>query len=78
MYSSVPQVRHSNVLADDISALVALETIVNYHKTYEKYSDMAHKFMDYQARFGSTGRVETSSRFSWVMLFMLWCDNCSP
>ena len=52
------------MLADDISASVALQTIVTYHKTYEKYSEMAHKFMDYQARFGTTGRVESTSRFS--------------
>ncbi|KAL5256854.1 hypothetical protein ACHWQZ_G011949 [Mnemiopsis leidyi] len=55
------EVRHSNVLADDVSATVALQTIVSYHRTYEKYSGMAHKFMDYQARFGTTGRVETAS-----------------
>ena len=61
------QVRHSNVLADEVSASVALQTIVNYHKTYEKYSDMAHKFMDYQARFGSSGRADTSNRFIYVV-----------
>ena len=54
--------RHSNVLADDITASIALESIIDYHKTYERYSDMAHKFMDYQARFGSTSaaRIENS------------------
>ena len=56
------------MLADDISASVALQTIVTYHKTYEKYSEMAHKFMDYQARFGTTGRVESTSRFSVTVL----------
>ena len=56
------QVRHSNVLADDISAMTALASILEYHETYEKFSEMAHKFMDYQARFGSSSGRSDSNR----------------
>ena len=51
-------VRHSGVLGDDMSPSRAMDVIMDYHSTYEKYSDMAHKFMDYQARFGSSPKLD--------------------
>ena len=51
-------VRHSGVLGDDMSPSNAMDVIMEYHSCYEKYSDMAHKFMDYQARFGSSPKLD--------------------